>query len=117
MDIIFIIKKLIEVDKMKALLLSDEQLKLFDYIPKPVISNFVTNEDNPNKKDIFEDEKPFTMKVYEALEAYKKITINSNFPDQKMNEKLVGLLDDEIKTVFDQAIKRKLFSYFQVIRK
>lgn len=31
------IKKLIEIDKLKILLLNSEQLKLFDYIPKPHI--------------------------------------------------------------------------------
>ncbi|KAL4499840.1 hypothetical protein ABPG72_015189 [Tetrahymena utriculariae] len=37
MDIIFILKKLIEVDKLKMLLLNDDQRKLFDYLPRPVV--------------------------------------------------------------------------------
>ncbi len=37
MDIIFIINKMIEIDKLKMLLLNKEQLSLFEYIPKPTI--------------------------------------------------------------------------------
>ncbi|KAM3132862.1 hypothetical protein pb186bvf_015010 [Paramecium bursaria] len=37
MDIIYIIKKLNEIDKMKAVIFSNQQIKLFDYHPKPTI--------------------------------------------------------------------------------
>ncbi len=43
MDIIFIIKKLIEIDKLKALLLNESQQKLFDYLPKPTIKKIGEN--------------------------------------------------------------------------
>lgn len=36
-DILYIIKKLNEIDKLKMILLSKEQIKLFDYLPKPTI--------------------------------------------------------------------------------
>jgi len=32
MDIVYIIKKLNEVDKLKMILLNEEQIKLFDYM-------------------------------------------------------------------------------------
>jgi hypothetical protein len=38
LDVVFIIRKLLEVDKLKSLLLDQNQLKLFDYIPRPTIS-------------------------------------------------------------------------------
>lgn len=38
MDIITIIKKMNEIDKLKVLLLSPEQIKLFDYAEKPTIA-------------------------------------------------------------------------------
>jgi hypothetical protein len=44
LDVVFIIKKLIELDKLKSLILTSEQLKLFDYIPKPVIPIFDNNK-------------------------------------------------------------------------
>ncbi len=37
MDIVYIIKKLNEVDKLKMILLNEEQIKLFDYMQKPTI--------------------------------------------------------------------------------
>ncbi|KAL4472950.1 hypothetical protein ABPG72_020644 [Tetrahymena utriculariae] len=36
-DICFIINKIIELEKLKTVLLSDQQIKLFDFIPKPSI--------------------------------------------------------------------------------
>ncbi|KAL4448810.1 hypothetical protein ABPG74_012899 [Tetrahymena malaccensis] len=39
LDAVFIINKLIEIDKLKMLILNENQLKLFDYMPKPVINN------------------------------------------------------------------------------
>lgn len=37
LDIIYIIKKLHEIDKLKMILLNPSQLKVFDYLPKPTI--------------------------------------------------------------------------------
>ena len=37
LDITMIITKLLELEKLKHFLLNDHQVKLFDYIPKPVI--------------------------------------------------------------------------------
>ncbi len=45
LDIIYIINKFIEIDKLKNLLLTQEQLKLFNYIPRPQIP------DNAKKKE------------------------------------------------------------------
>ena len=39
LDIANIIKRLFEVEKLKHFLLNENQLKLFDYIPKPVIAD------------------------------------------------------------------------------
>ena len=41
--------KLIEIDKLKALLLSKEQRKLFDYIPKPTIPLDLRDEEAFNE--------------------------------------------------------------------
>ena len=47
MDIVYIIKKLNEVDKLKMILLNDNQIKLFDYMQKPTID---TDPFNPEKE-------------------------------------------------------------------
>lgn len=38
-DILYILNKLSEIDKLKLLFLDDNQLKLFEYMHKPLISN------------------------------------------------------------------------------
>lgn len=38
LDILYIIKKLHEIDKLKMILLTKSQIKLFDYLPKPTIT-------------------------------------------------------------------------------
>lgn len=37
LDIVFIMKKLIEVDKLKMLLLNENQRKIFEYLPRPIV--------------------------------------------------------------------------------
>ncbi|KAL4437723.1 hypothetical protein ABPG74_012398 [Tetrahymena malaccensis] len=37
LDIIFIIKKIVEIDKLKMILFDQNQLKIFEYLPRPII--------------------------------------------------------------------------------
>jgi len=37
LDVVYIIQKLVEIDKLKMLLLNEDQLKLFEYLPKPIV--------------------------------------------------------------------------------
>ena len=39
LDIIYIINKLMEIDKLKLLLLNKEELHLFEFLPKPYFEN------------------------------------------------------------------------------
>lgn len=43
LDVAYIIKKLYEIDKLKSILMTNEQVKLFNYIPKPLIPNNIFN--------------------------------------------------------------------------
>ena len=45
LDIFYIINKLIELDKLKLLLLDENQLRLIDYIPRPVIKENEKDEE------------------------------------------------------------------------
>lgn len=36
-DVLYLIKKIQEIDKLKTILLTKDQIKLFDYLPKPTI--------------------------------------------------------------------------------
>lgn len=37
LDIVYILNKLVEIDKLKMLLLDHHQRELFEYLPKPVV--------------------------------------------------------------------------------
>jgi len=36
-DIVYILQKLVEIDKLKMILLNEQQRRVFDYLPKPVV--------------------------------------------------------------------------------
>ncbi|CAD8074058.1 unnamed protein product [Paramecium sonneborni] len=93
-DILYIIKKLHEIDKLKMILLTKEQIKLFDYLPKPTISS------NPEKEisghQYFSILKPIKTNYQMALEAqqaYKEILFKIHDP---INKQLVECMDENI---------------------
>lgn len=49
LDVLYVIKKLLEVDKLKRLIFDQDQLELFEYLPKPIIRKsdvFKSKEEN-----------------------------------------------------------------------
>lgn len=46
LDVKRILQKLIEIDKLKMLLLDESQVKLFEYLPKPVINEMMVAKEN-----------------------------------------------------------------------
>ncbi|CAD8156370.1 unnamed protein product [Paramecium octaurelia] len=93
-DILYIIKKLHEIDKLKMILLTKEQIKLFDYLPKPTIAS------NPDKElkghQYFSILKPLKSNFQMALEAqqaYKEILFKMHDP---INKHLVDCMDENI---------------------
>ncbi|KAL4512150.1 hypothetical protein ABPG72_005152 [Tetrahymena utriculariae] len=50
-DICYIVNKLIEVEKIKHLILNDQQLKLFDFVPKPKITKPIIEGYRQAKQD------------------------------------------------------------------
>ncbi|CAD8047319.1 unnamed protein product [Paramecium sonneborni] len=110
LDVSFIIQKLQEIDKLKYLLLSSDQLNLFNYIPKPLIpfgvfeSEFEKNIKNLEKKIayklILDDEKSEITKINDAFTSYQNLKIKQNIT--KTDKQILEFLDDEIKCTFDQ---------------
>ena len=78
---------MIEIEKLKTILLNDEQQKLFNYLPKPCIPNdlhligkdskgqeVIKNyESLPKYKLCLQEEETELKRVTNAYEAYKKI--------------------------------------------
>ncbi|KAL4472594.1 hypothetical protein ABPG74_018543 [Tetrahymena malaccensis] len=108
-DIVQILNKLIEFEKLKRLLLNDNQLKLFDYIPKPIIKvnkltgEIITQDNSPNNcvDNFFEDNRSQIQKAQDAQEAYNNI-FNSNQKKQQLDEKLISLLHPKLIELFNQ---------------
>ncbi|EAR86306.1 transmembrane protein, putative (macronuclear) [Tetrahymena thermophila SB210] len=55
LDVMYILNKLLEIDKIKYILLNKDQLKLFEYIPKPVISDETLDNDQDSIKSSMSD--------------------------------------------------------------
>jgi hypothetical protein len=80
LDISYIIKKLIEIEKLKLILLTPDQVKMFDYLPKPTIpQNLKLNDDQEINYIFFSDDIPFKMRIQKALTAYKNTRNNSDY--------------------------------------
>jgi hypothetical protein len=107
LDTMYIIKKLYEIEKLKLILLDENQLKLFNYIPKPCIpygifENGETNEqlmkkleNQPQFKPIFHEEKTQIRKLEDALDAYGNI--NRKPKKSMVDTNLIGMMDPDIK--------------------
>ena len=99
LDIIRLLGKLHEIEKLKILLMNEDQLMLFDSITKPMIEI-----EDENNEGISEGTQTITkiMKKYKGkkdlesiMKAYK--TIRDNQENNPINKRLVSLLSDRIK--------------------
>ena len=80
LDIVYIIHRLTEVEKIKMLLLNNEQRKLFEFLPKPLIKlnpkEPVLDETNLHdlwKGVLFFKQKSYVQKCMEASQAFAQI--------------------------------------------
>ncbi|EWS74766.1 transmembrane protein, putative (macronuclear) [Tetrahymena thermophila SB210] len=107
LDIFSILKRLIEVEKLKRLLLDQNQIKLLDYLPKPTIHldlalNKDLNHSNQKNQEInllYQDNRSELQKAKDAFEAYKNILSKDNFSE--LDEKLIDMLDQNLIQIFE----------------
>ena len=89
-DITYIMNKLVELDKMKAIIFDKNQLNLFEYIPKPVIT---LNEDKKNHRHKISRlmNSTHANKELLAVKSYKKLKekITKNQIDEKLIQMMV----------------------------
>ncbi|KAM3140759.1 hypothetical protein pb186bvf_007164 [Paramecium bursaria] len=93
LDILYIIKKIQEIDKLKMILLDSSQIKLFDYLPKPLITLEPDNLVNQQYFSILSASKSNIQKAIEAQEAFRDIITNFDNP---INQKLVKSMNPDI---------------------
>ena len=88
LDIYYVLQKFMELDKLKMLLLDDNQFKLFEYLPKPIILktlkidlNFAGNNDlSPNNKSEMQIEDDLIGKAKNVQKAYNNIVLSLKCP-------------------------------------
>ena len=105
LDLKFILKKFSEIDKLKMLLLDQDQYHLFEYLPKPVIMknskihmNYVKAQQNisiklDSKTDIIHQNDPL-KKAKIVQKAFDNIMKKENMND--IDKKLIESLDQDI---------------------
>ena len=111
LDVINIIKKFQDIEKLKKILLTEKQLYFFEMLTNPTITPAVPQDQNFSKEEIIEMKSKFNpmatsiqrRKFNKFVERYSelKISSESNFSDKK----ILDLLDEElIKSLDNQQI-------------
>ncbi|CAD8103424.1 unnamed protein product [Paramecium primaurelia] len=111
LDILFIIDKLQEIDKLKMILLTKQQVQLFDFLPKPLISldpsNLQYNEQTMYSSLL----KPYKSQKEKAHEAQLVLDELLENLDDPITIKLISLMDPNIFKLLQIQLdlkKRKL---------
>ena len=118
LDIVYILNKLVEIDKLKMLFLDPQQIKLFEYLPKPVVPKQADSvaasaaesqlqcsrsAESPafNRSQIWNmmhSDKSYIEKVSEAYKSYNQIMQRPRLSE--IDSKLIDLLDPQLKQYF-----------------
>ncbi|CAD8176651.1 unnamed protein product [Paramecium octaurelia] len=96
LDILFIIDKLQEIDKLKMILLSKEQVQLFDFLPKPLICLDPSNQylsENYQYSSLLKPYKGLKEKSLEAQQVLDQLLENLDDP---ITNKLISLMDPNL---------------------
>ncbi|KAL4432504.1 hypothetical protein ABPG74_013358 [Tetrahymena malaccensis] len=110
LDIVFIMKKLIEVDKLKMLFLNENQRKIFEYLPRPIVRLDPEQQQEECEKytlnqawarQMFFNDKNYISKASEAMLAYQQIIQKGKELDP-LDQKLIEMLDESKKMYFQQ---------------
>ncbi|CAD8166995.1 unnamed protein product [Paramecium pentaurelia] len=96
LDILFIIDKLQEIDKLKMILLSKEQVQLFDFLPKPLISLDPTNQQQSENYQYSSLLKPYKGLKEKSLEAQQVLDQLLENLDDPITNKLISLMDPNL---------------------
>ncbi|KAL4454210.1 hypothetical protein ABPG74_012167 [Tetrahymena malaccensis] len=127
LDSIYIIKKLLEIDKLKMLLLDENQIKLLEFLPKPTInlkkvenqqdscqisSHLITEDDQKKINILYQDTRNELTKATQAFQAFQAIKAKSSLT--QIDRKLIDLLDPKIADYFNQDIDDNKSQLIQV---
>ncbi|EAR94966.2 transmembrane protein, putative (macronuclear) [Tetrahymena thermophila SB210] len=121
-DLFNIIRKLIELEKLKRLLLNENQRKLFEYLPKP---NLCPNDfENCNSEEQFIEKSEEMQQVIGLLcddykESERVSSVEEAYKQIKYSQKNKSHLDERLIEMLDNSIKEKVDSneYFNQLSK
>ena len=76
-DIVEIVKKLKEIDKLKSLLLTKEQIALFEYLPKKIIDDPKKEQERKNfkkrKTTMLDGDDQSSVKAFKSSSTYDSL--------------------------------------------
>ncbi|KAL4503470.1 hypothetical protein ABPG73_017213 [Tetrahymena malaccensis] len=106
-DILYIFNKLFEIDKMKQILFNSDQLKLFEYMPKPIISEqTIMNEQNQIQNcqslQIQDKNKDQPQTVQDKKQLNNQYATNSNNRKLKKESQLSEEAQEGLKNILKQ---------------
>ena len=100
LDISYILSKFYEVDKLKMLILNENQYNLFEYLPKPVIlKNAKISLCSSKKTKFVIREANEISKIKKMQVAYRNILKQNQISE--MDKKVIDLLDDNLRDILD----------------
>ncbi|KAL4473869.1 hypothetical protein ABPG74_022733 [Tetrahymena malaccensis] len=110
LDILQILKRLIEVEKLKRLLLDQDQIKLFDYLPKPTISPDLVFKKKHSQNSLksqeidllYSDNRSELQKTREAFKAYQQLL--SKQDNTYLDQKILEMLDPNLVAIFNAQL-------------
>ena len=110
LDISYVLKKILEIEKLKILLLDENQYLLFELLPKPLVRKNGTIQINSNiiklknqsTHDIITN-RNYIMQAKMIKNAYDNI--NAKEGKNELDNKLLQLIDEDLKHFFDDVLK------------
>ncbi|CAK92529.1 unnamed protein product (macronuclear) [Paramecium tetraurelia] len=101
LDVKLIIQKLYELDQLRDIILTEEQKKLFKYLPKPDIAQDLEQAKCLDQSK--QNQQLQSIAIQEAFQAYEKVV--SLGWKSGVNQKLIQSLDPEIQQLFQSLQK------------
>ncbi|CAD8058135.1 unnamed protein product [Paramecium primaurelia] len=115
LDVVNILNKMQEIDKLKYVLLNKEQLELFNYIPKPLIPSDMFSKDFEQKLNVLEEklefqfilqeEKSDLFKIESAFYAYMKLHQKKKLSETDKN--ILDLVGEDMISIFEKINKNQ----------
>ncbi|KAL4445005.1 hypothetical protein ABPG74_018733 [Tetrahymena malaccensis] len=111
LDIVYILKKLTEIDKLKMLLLDEQQIQLFEYLPRPKIyiqeNQTLENQHNIQKFNfLYQDNRTEIERAKDAYQSFLELT-KQNYNQTQQDKKLLNMIDPHLLELFDEQVKEE----------